>query len=1226
MAEINYLKSFIGNTERDFAQSYEGINYVHNAPLQIYLRGYIKHYQKEYEGTYIKQYSGDYIKHYQKEYAGTYTKLYLGDYVKTYLKQYDKQYEKNWSTNWEKAYSGQYTKTYLGEYTHQWSGNYTKEYTGNYDGPQYYSGNTVGQFDKIYEGFFTGYFARDGVGSYLKQWEGAYEHDWIGVYIKQYQKEYQGEWSSIRTVNYQKEYVATWLKQYTQSFTGFVDTTRNSAVNYNVDTLVNYTKTYVGNWTKNYEGAYNKQWSHQYLKTYLKEYDREWLGLYDHQWHGAYGSGTGFQTFHHNYVGYYTGYFQGNYQGDWIAYYVGSYVKDNFIKQYDSGFDPIPGTPGRPALPAGYYEGEVYPFPVSGRFPTSPFPGLPGINYDSNYSGDVNYEGGSSFEGPLSYYIGSFVKFFEGTTSPGGGPEEYAKTYTRIFLGAWQRTDNYSRYFTDNYEKLYSGTVTNYISNQYTKTWSKTWSAVYVESEPGVPPSIDYQGYSRAFVQGNYIQGATANTYVGSEYIRTYSRSYLGNYNANIWTGVLNYHANYVVPLNYTTTLIYSRAFDTTGGEPNVPPHFRYEAYTGPTVNYGGTIAYVKAYVGSYDKGWEKNWQSFSAVNWERDFIGYTGVQYDGIFEAQYSKQYEGVYIGSYIKEYVKEYEKHYEKTYMGYSDHEWIGYYDAYYQGTVYSIRNSSETYLGGYLNQFDGPQWTKEYDGLTYNKQYAKEYEGTYEGVYNKQYSKEYEGAFQKDYLGMYDKVYTSEWEGVYSRQFTRIWSGGPYDIQYEGIYTKQYEGQFDKQYEGAFDKQYEGTFTKQYNSADFITQYSKQYTKEYEKLYVGNYEKEYEGVFLKQYSTGYIQQYSKEYDGTYVKQYEKVYGGAWTGVGPAYEGLAYFTNTYAGTRTFHQTYLGTTSDISTRTGNLTDNVGIRVKEDGKFKPVQRTRVKVDGEWKIVQTTRIKEDGVWKVAGIDYDRIELSITSNTANYNIGDQVNALISGSLYDKPRHVVVTINEGVHVYSTNPSTPALDTSFVTQTDGADHKVKLLLQSGAKILGAAGQPGTQDASTRTGNDGTDGGNAILLRDGVDLFIESYGTIAGGGGGGGSGGYPISGSSASQVGGLGGHGAGWDPTLGYISESDSDRNGTNSSVNYGIHGGNGGLLGQLGIGAGGFVDDDASKSQTNPGTNYTQYARSGNGGEPGSAIKGYDASRVTFINSTESSVWGDSAFKFKA
>ena len=216
--------------------------------------------------------------------------------------------------------------------------------------------------------------------------------------------------------------------------------------------------------------------------------------------------------------------------------------------------------------------------------------------------------------------------------------------------------------------------------------------------------------------------------------------------------------------------------------------------------------------------------------------------------------------------------------------------------------------------------------------------------------------------------------------------------------------------------------------------------------------------------------------------------------------------------------------------------------------------------------------------------------------------------------------------MYVYSAN-STPALDTSLLTGSQGVTHKVKVLLNSGSGIIGAGGTGGV--IVGYLGHDGGNGGDAILLRDGVDLFIESYGTIAGGGGGGGAGGNIINNANTDHGNplGVGGKGAGWTPVgmgSGLIDENSSQRNGTNDTKKYFTHGGNGGLLGQLGIAAGGFLNPP--RTETNPGTNYAQYARSGNGGLPGSAIKGYNASRVTFINSTEGSVWGDSAFKFKA
>ena len=109
----------------------------------------------------------------------------------------------------------------------------------------------------------------------------------------------------------------------------------------------------------------------------------------------------------------------------------------------------------------------------------------------------------------------------------------------------------------------------------------------------------------------------------------------------------------------------------------------------------------------------------------------------------------------------------------------------------------------------------------------------------------------------------------------------------------------------------------------------------------------------------------------------------------------------------------------------------------------------------------------------------------------------------------------------------------------------------------------------------------------------------------------------------GLGGFGAGYNAGI-YIDESNTSINGQNSSVHYGIHGGDGGLLGHMGQGAGGFTSESSAQDETNPGTNYSQYAQSGDGGLPGSAIKGYSASRVTFINT--GNVYGDALFKFKA
>lgn len=78
------------------------------------------------------------------------------------------------------------------------------------------------------------------------------------------------------------------------------------------------------------------------------------------------------------------------------------------------------------------------------------------------------------------------------------------------------------------------------------------------------------------------------------------------------------------------------------------------------------------------------------------------------------------------------------------------------------------------------------------------------------------------------------------------------------------------------------------------------------------------------------------------------------------------------------------------------------------------------------------------------------------------------------------------------------------------------------------------------------------------------------------------------------------------------------------GIHGGDGGLLGQRGDAAGGYNNPNTSSAVAADGALKTVYDKSGNGGLPGAAIDNYDATRVTFINT--GNVWGDSKFKYRA
>ena len=272
----------------------------------------------------------------------------------------------------------------------------------------------------------------------------------------------------------------------------------------------------------------------------------------------------------------------------------------------------------------------------------------------------------------------------------------------------------------------------------------------------------------------------------------------------------------------------------------------------------------------------------------------------------------------------------------------------------------------------------------------------------------------------------------------------------------------------------------------------------------------------------------------------------------------------------------------------------------------------------------TKIKEGGTWKTVNVSYERTDVTISANGA-FNLLTHLNDA-GKSTGTRPQLVNITVSNS-YVYSAN-STAALDIGNLSAVGGIPHRVRILVKDDGNIIGMSGTAGAAGNNTSVGTDGGNGGDAIKTKDGVELYIENYGTIAGGGGGGGGGGYPVTSSNnagfsvtESGGGGAGGTGAGWN-TDAILA---SGQSGSNASTALGIHGGNGGNLGQLGIAAGGYNDDsDSGQNVANPGTNYCQYAESGNGGTPGSAIKGYDASRVTFINT--GSVLGDGAFKLKA
>ena len=238
------------------------------------------------------------------------------------------------------------------------------------------------------------------------------------------------------------------------------------------------------------------------------------------------------------------------------------------------------------------------------------------------------------------------------------------------------------------------------------------------------------------------------------------------------------------------------------------------------------------------------------------------------------------------------------------------------------------------------------------------------------------------------------------------------------------------------------------------------------------------------------------------------------------------------------------------------------------------------------------------------------------------------------------------------SNTTSRPAIDltgfsTISVNTKDGGSaiavpHLVKILVHNNGYITGCGGAAGAAATDT-AGAAGSNGGHAIVTDSAVRLFVENYGTIGGGGGGGGAGGVtmysdPSTGAKSSEFtdysGSGGGGGAG---LLGGAAGSTASAV-TAASVagamltggagakpniatthNSRVPGGKGGDLGCIGYGANMDILETGASTRT-------IWAMSGDGGTPGAAISGYDASRVFFIGPSGSGrglIAGDETLK---
>jgi len=210
------------------------------------------------------------------------------------------------------------------------------------------------------------------------------------------------------------------------------------------------------------------------------------------------------------------------------------------------------------------------------------------------------------------------------------------------------------------------------------------------------------------------------------------------------------------------------------------------------------------------------------------------------------------------------------------------------------------------------------------------------------------------------------------------------------------------------------------------------------------------------------------------------------------------------------------------------------------------------------------------------------ITISANTANYSLTSAVVNTFLGSGYVAGiTDTIITINNGVYVYSPSTATPSFSISSFTSGD----TVKII--NNGTIIGAGGAGGTGANYGGTGGDGGIGGTALYSR--FATSVQNNGGIAGGGGGGGGGGYTSqtfnSGKSSSTntyAGGGGGGGGGYDAGTGGIGgtggnqgSGDIGSNGTLSAG--GAAGSNGGLA--VGGDGGAPGTDGVVGQYTNPG-----------------------------------------------
>jgi len=175
-------------------------------------------------------------------------------------------------------------------------------------------------------------------------------------------------------------------------------------------------------------------------------------------------------------------------------------------------------------------------------------------------------------------------------------------------------------------------------------------------------------------------------------------------------------------------------------------------------------------------------------------------------------------------------------------------------------------------------------------------------------------------------------------------------------------------------------------------------------------------------------------------------------------------------------------------------------------------------------------------------------TLTADATNYNI--RASAITAGWDQVLPLIVNMTINAGVKVYSTSPSTPAIQTG--TMTVGSS----VTINNNGSILGGAVGSGAGDKTT---NQAWEGGTALVVS--APTTINNTGLIIGGAGGGGQseGDACCGGGNGGSAGGQGG------PAIVFNAAATITNSGSIFGAGGGGAGGAGGWAAGVGAGWGG-------------------------------------------------------------